>query len=217
MSELIKGPHQGQPLLAAGKPLAEAGGVLILIHGRGATAVSILELADHLPHPDLSYLAPQAAGDTWYPNRFIAPLAQNEPQLSSALQVVADLVEQVEQNGVPAEKIIVGGFSQGACLTAEFAARRGRPLGGLLVFSGGLIGPPGASRDYSGSLRGMPVFIGCSDVDFHVPLERVHETAVALQSLGADVTEKIYPGMGHTIIQDEIDQARKLIERVMDV
>ncbi|MEZ4591125.1 MAG: dienelactone hydrolase family protein [Chloroflexota bacterium] len=209
------GPHQGQPILQQGQPLNKAKAALILVHGRGATAQSILELAAVLPHPEMAYLAPQAAGNTWYPHSFLAPMEQNQPGLDSGLQAVAEAVAKVEAAGIPAEKIIIGGFSQGACLASEFVARNARRYGGLLLFSGGLIGPPGTPRDYVGSLDGTPVFIGCSDVDFHIPVERVAETAVTLQTLGAAVNKKIYPNMGHTIIQDEIDQAYQIVENLL--
>jgi predicted esterase len=205
------GPHQGQPLLQQGKPLDEAKVAMILVHGRGATAQSILELATVLPHPEMAYVAPQAQNNTWYPQSFMSPMPQNEPWLSSALQTVADTVAKVEKTGIPADKIIIGGFSQGACLASEFVARNARRYGGLLLFSGGLIGPPGTPREYDGSLDGTPVFMGCSDVDFHIPLERVEETAVTLTNLGATVNKKIYPNMGHTIVQGEIDQALKIV------
>lgn len=208
-------PHQGQPLLRQGRPLQQAKTAMILVHGRGATAVSILELAEVLPHPEMTYLAPQARGNTWYPQSFLAPMPQNEPWLSSALQALADAVATVEAAGIPAERLILGGFSQGACLASEFVARNARRYGGLLVFSGGLIGPPGTPRSYDGSLDGTPVFIGCSDVDFHIPVERVEETAVTLTHLGATVNKKIYPNMGHTIIQDEIDQAQQIVNNLL--
>ena len=208
------GPHQGQQLLQQGQPLAEATAAMILVHGRGATAQSILELASVLPHPDMAYLAPQASGNTWYPQSFLAPMPQNQPGLDSGLQAVADAVAQAEAAGIPPEKIIIGGFSQGACLASEFVARNAQRYAGLLVFSGGLIGPPGTPRNYDGSLAGTPVFIGCSDVDFHIPVERVEETAVTLQNLGASVNKKIYPNMGHTIIQDEIDQAQQIVDNL---
>ena len=209
------GPHQGQQFFTSGKPVAEAQAAMILLHGRGATAVSILELADELYHPEFAYLAPQAAGNTWYPCSFLAPMAQNEPGLSSGLQAIADLISQIEDAGIPAERIVLAGFSQGACLASEFVARHARRYGGLLAFSGGLIGPPGTPRDYDGSLTGTPVFLGCSDVDFHIPLERVEETAVTLTNLGANVNKQIYPNMGHTIVQDEIDQANRIVQAVL--
>ncbi len=214
-SKTNPGPHQGQRIYTAGKPLAEAQAAMILVHGRGATAVSILELAYELHHPEFAYLAPQAADNTWYPYSFLAPMTQNELGLTSGLQVITDLISQVEDAGIPVEKIVLAGFSQGACLASEFVARNARRYGGLLAFSGGLIGPPGTPRDYDGSLAGTPVFLGCSDVDFHIPLERVEETAVTLANLGATVNKQIYPNMGHTIIQDEIDQASRMVQAVL--
>ena len=208
-------PHRGQPVYTAGQPLNEAKAAMILVHGRGATAPSILELANALYHPDFVYLAPQAANNTWYPNSFLSPIPSNEPGLSSGLAVLGDLIAQIEAAGIPAEKIVLAGFSQGACLASEFVARNARPYGGLLAFSGGVIGPPGTPRNYEGSLEGMPVFMGCSDSDFHIPVERVHESTAVFEALGAAVTERIYPNMGHTIIQDEIDQARGIVEGVV--
>ncbi|MCB0179096.1 MAG: dienelactone hydrolase family protein [Anaerolineae bacterium] len=208
-------PHRGQPVYTAGQPLNEAKAAMILVHGRGATAPSILELANALYHPDFVYLAPQAANNTWYPNSFLSPIPGNEPDLSSGLAVLGDLIAQIEAAGIPAEKIVLAGFSQGACLASEFVARNARPYGGLLAFSGGVIGPPGTPRNYEGSLEGMPVFVGCSDSDFHIPVERVHESTAVFEALGAAVTERIYPNMGHTIIQDEIDQARGIVEGVV--
>lgn len=208
-------PHQGQKLYTAGQPLSEAKAAMILLHGRGATAPSILDFAQVLYQPDFAYLAPQAANNTWYPYSFLAPIESNQPGLSSGLQVIGDVVAQIEAAGIPAEKIVLGGFSQGACLASEFVARNARRYGGLLIFSGGLIGPPGTPRDYEGLLDGTPIFLGCSDTDFHIPQERVHESTATFEDLGANVTERIYPNMGHTIIQDEIDQARKIVEMVM--
>jgi predicted esterase len=214
MSDLVQGPHQGQRVLAAGRPLADAKAAMVLVHGRGATAQSILELGEVLAHPDLAYLAPQASGNTWYPYSFLAPMPQNEPGITSGLQAVADVVAMVEEAGIPTEKIIIGGFSQGACLASEFVARHAQRYGGLLAFSGGLIGPPGTPRDYAGTLASTPVFIGCSDIDPHIPLERVNETADVLADLKATVDKRIYPGMGHTVNQDEIDQAMEIVQQV---
>lgn len=213
---MSKGPHQGQPVIAAGKPLASAQAAMILIHGRGASAHNILELAQELPQPEFVYLAPQAAGNSWYPFSFLAPLTQNEPGLSSGLQVIADLVAQVEEAGIAPAKIVLAGFSQGACLVSEFVARNARPYGGLLVFSGGVIGPPDTPRNYKGNLASMPVFIGCSDVDPHIPLARVEETAVIFENLGAVVNKQIYPNMGHTISMAEIKQAQKIVAGVLE-
>ena len=215
MTDSIRSPHQGQPLSIAGQPLNDAKAALILVHGRGATARSILELGTVLSHPDYAYLAPQAGGNTWYPFSFLAPISQNEPGITSGLQAVADAVAAAEAAGIPPEKIVLGGFSQGACLASEFVARHARRYGGLLVFSGGLIGPPGPSRDYVGTLDGTPVFIGCSDMDPHIPIERVRETAEVITDLGGSVTQKIYPAMGHTIIPDEIDHALQILRRVV--
>lgn len=204
-------PHGGGPVRAAGRPLPEAGGALILLHGRGATAESILELAGLLPQPTFAYLAPQAANYTWYPYSFLMPMERNEPWLSSALRRVGEVVADVEAAGVPAARIVLGGFSQGACLAAEYVARHARRYAGLLAFSGGLIGPPGTPRDYAGSLNGTPVFLGCSDVDPHIPLARVEETAGVLARLGAVVDKRIYPRLGHTINADEIAAAAALL------
>ena len=210
-----QGPHQGQPLLAAGRSLDEAKAAMILVHGRGATARSILDLGAVLADPDLAYLAPQASGNTWYPYSFMAPVAANEPGITSGLLTLSDTVALVKDAGITTDKIIIGGFSQGACLSSEFAARNAQRYGGLLVFSGGLIGPPGTLRQYDGSLAGVPVFIGCSDIDPHIPVERVEETTATLTNLGASVIQKIYPGMGHTIIEDEISQAMRIVKNVL--
>lgn len=205
-----------QIVVQAGKPLAEAKAAMILIHGRGANARTILGLHTVLPHPDITYLAPEAVDGSWYPYSFLSPIEQNEPYLSEALQMITDLVAHVEEAGIPAEKIILGGFSQGACLASEYVARNARRYGGLLVFSGGVIGPSGTPRDYPGALDGTPVFIGCSDVDAHIPLERVHETAEVFTRLGARVTKKIYPGMGHTVIKNEVDHALEIVKEVVE-
>ncbi len=201
-------------LYTAGKPLDEAQAAMILIHGRGASAASILRLAEELYHPVFAYLAPQAADHSWYPLPFLAPLEHNEPALSAALDAVAGVLDQVVEAGVPAENVILGGFSQGACLSAEFLARHAQRLGGLFVFSGGLIGPPATPRDYAGSLAGTPVFIGCGDADPHIPEERVEETAAVLAGLGGVVDKRIYPGMGHLINADEIERARLMVQAV---
>lgn len=188
---------------------------MVLLHGRGDSAAGIMGLAQELAHPDYAFLAPQAAGGQWYPNRFIAPLASNEPWLSSALQSVADALAKAEEAGIPPERVVLLGFSQGACLALEYAARNARRYGGVAGLSGGLIGPDGTPRDYRGSLDGTPVLLGCSDVDFHIPLEQVHEAAAVLGRLGAQVDERIYPGMGHTINQDELDAVRDMIAETL--
>jgi len=211
----LQGPHQGQKVYTAGASLPEAQAAMILVHGRGATAPSILELAQVLEYPDMVYLAPQAFQNTWYPFSFLSPLGQNQPGLDSALRAIAELVERVIEEGISRERIVLAGFSQGACLVSEFAARNPGRYGGLLVFSGGLIGPPDMEFHHEGSMDGTPVFLGCSDIDFHIPEKRVGESAEVFAQLGADVTKRIYKGMGHTIIQEEIEEARRIIEQMM--
>lgn len=210
------GPHQEQPLLQAGTSLEKAKAAMILVHGRGADARSILTLAPEFERKDIAYLAPQASGYTWYPYSFLAPMAQNEPGLSSGLRVLADTVAMVEQSGMAATQIMLLGFSQGACLTLEFAARHARRYGAVIGLSGGLIGPDGTPRDYAGDFAGTPVFLGCATPDPHVPEARIHETADVLQRMGAAVQKEIYPGMGHTVSQDEIRIVRSLIEQVVE-
>jgi predicted esterase len=208
--------HQNQPLYSYGKPLEQAQAAMILIHGRGATAESILTLAEELYHPDIVYLAPQATGYTWYPYSFLVPIEQNEPGISSGIAVIESLVNEISAAGIPYERILIGGFSQGACLATEYTARHARRYGGLLGFSGGLIGPEGTPRDYAGSLDGTPVFLGCSDVDPHIPKARVELTAEVLGKLGGEVTVRLYPGMGHTINQDEIDHGLAMVQGLFE-
>lgn len=208
-------PHAGQPVIAAGEPLPSARAALVLLHGRGASAESILSLAEDIGQPRVAYLAPQAAGYTWYPQPFTAPLDANEPYLSSALALVETVVKQAERVGVPAAQIVLAGFSQGACLALEFAARHARRYGGVLGFSGGLIGPDGTPRDYAGSLDGTPVFLGCGDRDAHIPLARVQHSADVFASLGGAVTRRIYPGMGHALNDDELAFASDLVSSLV--
>jgi predicted esterase len=207
-------PHTGQPLHVMGAPLDAAKAACLMIHGRGATAESILALAEEFPHAELVYVAPQAAGNTWYPQSFLRPIESNEPALSSALALVDAVVAELVEVGIPHEKIILLGFSQGACLATEYAARHARRYGGVIAFSGGLIGPEGTPRNYQGDFTGMPVFLGCSDIDSHIPLARVEETAAVFDRMGATVTKRIYPGMGHTVNRDEVDFVRELIQRL---
>ena len=205
-------PHGGERVLVGGAPLETAAGVLIAIHGRGAGADDIMALAKEVATPNVAILAPQAAGNTWYPYRFLEPTERNEPFLSSALRIVADLIARLEANDIPSERVALLGFSQGACLALEAAARNARRYAGVIGFSGGLIGPPGTSFDYAGSLDRTPVFIGSSDVDPHIPKERVEESATALDRLGAAVDARLYPGMGHTVNRDELEAARSMLE-----
>ena len=211
-NRLTLSPHRGQPVLSTGESLSNARAAMLMIHGRGARAEDILSLADQLAQPGFAYLAPQAAGNTWYPNRFLVPLEENEPWLSSALEFVGNVMGQIVAAGIPAERTILLGFSQGACLTLEFAARNASHYGGIVGLSGALIGPDNTPRDYPGSLAGTPVFLGCSDVDFHVPKERVDETADVMRKMGANVTERLYPNMDHAINQDETDFVRGMME-----
>jgi predicted esterase len=206
------GPHAGGPVMTFGAPLAQAPAAMVLLHGRGATAANILGLAKQFERPEIAYLAPQAAGNSWYPFSFLAPLEENEPSLSSALQVIANLLEEIARHNIPAEKILLAGFSQGACLALEFAARNTRRYGALIGLSGGLIGPPGLPRNYKGSLDGTPAFLGCGDMDSHIPLDRVEETTRVLYGLHGQVIERIYPGMGHAINEDELTFVQQLLE-----
>ena len=215
MTQPHPGPHQGGPILTSGAPLATARGALILTHGRGASAESIMSLAPLIGATDLAVFAPQASANTWYPYSFLSPIPQNEPGISSGLQVLRDLVASIETAGIPAERIALAGFSQGACLTLEFTARHARRYGAVIGFSGGLIGPEGTPRDYPGSLDGTPIFLGCSDVDGHIPLARVHESKEVLTQLGAVVDERIYPGMGHLVNEDEIEAAKLLLAAIV--
>jgi phospholipase/carboxylesterase len=214
MTQKTDGPHQNQKIVTAGRSLAEANGVMIMVHGRGATAESILTLAPELDRDDFAYLAPQAAYNTWYPNSFMAPIPSNQPGIDSGLARLAELVERCLAAGIAKEQIMLLGFSQGACLATEFVVRHAARYGGVVGLSGGLIGPPGTTWEYAGSLAGTAVFLGCSDVDFHIPKERVQETAVVMERMGADVTMRLYPGMGHTVNQDEIDFVRGMMARV---
>jgi predicted esterase len=200
--------HAGQPVLHYGPPIAQARRVAILIHGRGASADDILGLVPELGTNDVAYLAPQAAGHTWYPYSFLAPIPQNEPGITSALRVIARLADSTD---LGSERVVILGFSQGACLALEFAARNPRRYAAVVALSGGLIGPPGTPRDYPGSLEGTPVFIGCSDIDPHIPLERVRESVEVFRRMGAAVDERIYRGMGHTINEDELNAVRALV------
>ena len=207
----ITGPHQGQPVLAAGEPLERAKAVMIMIHGRGASAEDILSLADEVNQPGFAYLAPQAAGYAWYPNSFLAPIVSNEPGISSGLAVIATLFERLTDAGIGPERTILLGFSQGACLSLEFASRNARRYGGIAGLSGGLIGPDGTQCDYPGSLQETPVFLGCSDRDMHIPKERVLFSAEALQQQGGAVTARLYPNMGHTVNDDELEAVRAMM------
>jgi predicted esterase len=184
---------------------------MILVHGRGASAADIMTLGAELKQPGFAYLAPQAAGNTWYPHPFTAPMESNEPYLSSALEVLATVLTSVEET-IPAERVVLLGFSQGACLTLEFAARHARRYGAVVGLSGGLIGPDGTPRDYPGVFAGTPVFLGCSDIDPHIPKERVIASGDVFERMGAKVAVRLYPGMPHTVNEDEIRTVNKVIK-----
>ena len=199
--------------MQAGEPLTAARAAMVLLHGRGATAEDIMTIAAEVERPGWAYLAPQASGNAWYPNPFTAPLESNEPYLSAALDMVSKLVERVEAH-VPAQRIILLGFSQGACLTLEWAARNARRYGAVVGLSGGLIGPDGTPRDYPGTFDATPLFLGCSDVDPHIAMHRVVEAGEVFNRMGADVAIRFYPGMAHTVSVEELDQVLALVESI---
>ena len=208
MSEEI---HENQPVKTAGAPIDSADAAVLMLHGRGATPGSVLALAREFETPGVAYLAPSASRRTWYPNPFTAPIESNQPHLDSALATVGARLEEIGEAEIPAERTVLLGFSQGACLASEFVARNPERYGGLAALSGGLIGPDVSPENYDGDLVGTPAFVGCSDEDPHIPLERVEATTGILESLGADVTERIYPGMGHTINPDEVTLVGEMI------
>jgi len=203
----------GQRIVEAGQDLRTARAAMILLHGRGASAEDIMTIASEVQQPGWAYLAPQAAGNTWYPNPFTAPLESNEPHLSAAMETIARVVERVEAR-IPAQRVVLLGFSQGACLTLEWAARNARRYGGVVGLSGGLIGPDGTPRDYQGNFDGTPVFLGCSDIDPHIPMRRVVETGEVLKGMGADVTVRFYPGMGHLVSGEELATITELVATI---
>jgi len=206
--------HETQTVLHAGAVPSEASSAMILLHGRGAPATDILSLHAEFETKTMAYLAPSAVESTWYPNSFLAPLESNQPWLDSALNVIELVMAELENSDIPREKTILLGFSQGACLTLEYAARNAGRFGGVVGLSGGLIGPPGTAFEYDGSLEHTPVFLGCSDIDPHIPVSRVHESASVFERMGGDVTEQIYPGGGHTVFPEEIRYIRQLVETV---
>ena len=199
----------------AGAKLESATAAMIMVHGRGATAESILTLVQAIDTPGFVYLAPQAAGNTWYPNSFLAPISSNEPGISSGLAAIDQLMKRIGAAHIPPERTMMLGFSQGGCLSLEYAARHARRYGGIAGLSGGLIGPDGTPRDYPGSFNGTPVFLGCSDADFHIPVERVHETAKVFKKIGAIVDVRLYPGMGHIVNDDEVNAVKKLMAAIV--
>ena len=207
-------PHAGGRVLSAGKPVAQAEGAVILLHGRGGSAEDILSLAGPMNAPNLAFLAPEAAGNTWYPNSFLAPRETNEPWLSSALNRIATLIAET---GLPPERIVLAGFSQGACLASTFVASYPAPYGGLIALTGGIVGPPGTKYTYSGNLSGMPALLLSGVPDPHIPWERVEETAEVLTGMGAKVTMRQYPGRQHTVSMNEIELAHQLLAAAFPV
>jgi predicted esterase len=178
---------------------------MIMVHGRGASADDILSLSAEFPGTAVAFLAPQAAGHVWYPLSFLSPLESNEPGISSGMAVLKGIVDRVAQAGIPPERTMLLGFSQGACLVLEFAARGARRFGGIVGLSGGLIGPDGTPRDYAGAMDGTPVFLGCSVKDPHIPEPRVRHTQEVFRALGAEVTMRLYPEPGHSVNEDEVE------------
>ncbi len=212
----MTGPHQDQPLVTAGTPVTDAEAAVVLVHGRGATARSIVQMTDEFDQSRVVYLAPQAARNTWYPNAFTAPVEANEPGRSSGLQAIDDAVTEANDAGIPTERILVLGFSQGACLASEYVARNPTRYGGLAVLSGGLIGETVDPDSYEGDLEGTPAFLGCSDVDPHIPEKRVHDSAAILAQLNGDVTKRLYEGMGHGVNQDEIEHVSRMVASLVE-
>lgn len=208
--------HQRQPVFRAGEPPDRARAAMIMMHGRGASAGDILSLAEELRQPQFAYIAPQAVNYTWYPNRFMEPIASNEPWLSSALEWMEIILADVHGAGIPPERTMLLGFSQGACLTLEYVARHAKRYGGVVGLSGGLIGPDDTPRDYAGSLAGTPIFLGCSDADFHIPKERVLESERILRGLGGEVTARLYPGLGHEVNRDELEFVRGMMSSLLE-
>jgi predicted esterase len=201
-------------ILLVGPGLESSRAAMIMVHGRNAGPENILSLAGELRHPEFSYLAPAAPGGTWYPRSFMAEIADNEPALSDALASIDGVVRLIAEKGIPRERIILLGFSQGACLSAEYTVRRPARYGGVMALSGGLIGPPGTRWEHPGDFGGTPVLLGCSDVDPHIPRSRVAESAVVFGRMGAEVTERIYPGMGHQVNEDELEFVRAIMTTV---
>ncbi|WP_266079456.1 alpha/beta hydrolase [Haladaptatus caseinilyticus] len=214
-TDTIDGPHAGQHIATTGSDVDEADTAIVLVHGRGATAESILELSHEFSHDEIAYVAPQASQNTWYPQSFLAPMESNQPYLSSALALLDTIVSDLDTAGIPPDRIFLLGFSQGACLTTEFVARNAKRYGGVAGLSGGLIGPEGTPREYEGSLDDTPIYLGCSDRDPHIPVERVHETRDVLRDLDADVTEQIFEGMGHGVVPEEIASVAEMVDELM--
>jgi len=215
-SDTEDGPHQGQPLVTAGTDIDDADAALVLVHGRGATAQSIVNMAESFHRPGVALLAPQARNGTWYPRSFVERVRLNEPGRSSGLRAIEDAVTTATETDVPLEKVLVLGFSQGGCLASEYVARNPRRYGGVVALSGGLIGEEIDPAAYEGDLEGMPSFVGCSDADPHIPVERVEVTAEVFEKLNADVEKRIHEGMGHGVNEDEREYVDGLVADLLD-
>ncbi len=211
----MRGPHKGQPVLRSGEPVPGARAAAILLHGRGAGAEDMMGLAEEIGAAGFAFLAPQAGGNMWYPHSFLEPLALNREGMESGFEVIGALLDELADKGIPPARVLLGGFSQGACLALEYAARHARRYGGVAGLSGGLIGPEGTPRDYEGSLDGTPVFLGCSTTDPYIPEKRVRETEEALGRLGARTDVRLYPEPGHTINVDELESVRHIMEGIL--
>jgi len=212
----VLAPHGGGELLSYGCPLGEGRAVVIMLHGRGAGPENILDLAPAFNVPDVTFLAPGAADGSWYPLGFMSEIARNEPGISSGISVIHALIDDAVSHGVPTEHIVLLGFSQGACLATTAAQRRPARYGGVVAYSGGMIGPNGTDWSDEGDFADMPAFFGCSDRDAHIPEGRVRESAALLERMGAQVTTRIYPGMGHLVNEDEVAYTRELIAALGD-
>jgi predicted esterase len=204
-------PHGRNPLTFAGEPLASAKIAMVMVHGRGASAAKIMTLVPPLAMPGVAFVAPEAEGGTWYPYGFMSPIPANEPGITSGMRAITRAIETIEAAGIPREKIVMLGFSQGACLASEYVARHAQRYAGLAALSGGVIGPDGTPRNYAGTLAGTPCFFGCSDIDGHIPASRVEESANVMRALGGSVTVRLYPGMGHLVNDDEIEEVRAMM------
>lgn len=210
-----KDPHAATRIESYGAPLTTAKAAVILLHGRGASPEDILYLGHEIALDEVAYLAPEAAGWAWYPQTFLSPVEVNQPYLDSALNRVSSLIDKVESEGFPFRRVALGGFSQGACLALEYIRRHPKRFGGVFGLSGGLIGSTAGEPNPELGLEGTPVFLGCSDIDPYIPAERVRESATVLESMDASVEMVLYPGMAHTIVDDEVDRVRGLLETMM--
>jgi phospholipase/carboxylesterase len=200
-----------QNIITAGNDISEAKKVLVMLHGRGGNAREFLTLGNQLDVSDFALFAPQATYSSWYPHSFLAKPAQNEPWLSSALEILSDLLEGIKNKGIASENIYFAGFSQGACLAAEFVTRNATRFGGIVLFTGGLIGDKIYTEYYKGDFAGTPIFIGTGNPDSHVPVERVNETAKIMEKMNAEITVKVYDNSPHSISQNEFENANILI------